>query len=1106
MSSRPWNKSAVERVIRIVATLAVVSVMSLALMLVLSSSSAAHAGVADANLDDINVVASSSAPTQAESGENVPAWAVRAQAPLLDENFDYGTTAMSLTTASGGNWVAHSGAGNGPVQYITTSLAMSGYGSSGVGGAATIATTGSEDVNRSFVAQTSGTVYFAALVNVSAAGTGDYFLHLKDATTGFRARVFARDESAVLRFGLATTGTATYSTATFSYNTTYLVVGKYTVNTGDTALYVLDTFSASEPATSLLSMTTGTALTVQGIAIRQGSSGARPAATIDGVRVANTWEDVVGAPTAPEADLGVAKSGPATASAGDSITYTIYVSNTGNTTATTTILTDTFPVEVSFVTYTTASPVVFTQASATELVWELGDVAAATAPLSIQVQGVVSSSVANGTRFTNTVTASTAYTETSLDNNTAQVATLVGSPDLVVVKDGPASVNAGDTLTFTLTYSNAGDLQATGVMLTDQLPMAMSYLTNSQGTVAINGGTVTWEIGDLDPGEGGSIVLTTTALYAGTYANRASMSSSSPDSNLLNNVSVFTTTILGADPFATKSGPEAAFRGERITYTVVYGNLGSAPVDVTLTDTLPISFTTADIAYDDSGLNPIDDTNTRTWTATLSSGARFTYTLALTVPTGIASNTRITNTIAITGTGFGSNPIDDLASASSTVYQIVPIATARAGSVGLLFAVRGTVSAEPGIFKEGSAPTNRKLYMQDATGGILVYRAGGLSDVARSHEVLVVGAIDAYRTETELVPANATDVIDQGPGTPISPIVAETGAVTESLEGQLVQVAGTVVGKPASYRLQVDDGSGVVEIYRYYNLGQTTDPNYIDFDQFQVGDYIRATGESRGYDYSGTVRREILPRGSADVAEYPRVLSFGPANGAVDIAVNASLTATFNMTMTNVDTTTFLLQGPSGAVAGTVTYDSASKTATFTPGANLAFVTQYTAVLKSGLQAYNGLSLMPMQDVTWTFTTRQATPNLSTSTKTNAINGPVRSGDLVTYTISLINSGDLNATARITDVLPSYYTVVNVLDFTQPTTGTLTWTGVVTAGQTVNVQFVARVKPVAQLPIGLNLLFNSATVNDGLHPTFTLDDPTPPMITIYGVYLPLIRR
>ena len=150
---------------------------------------------------------------------------------------------------------------------------MAGYGSSGVGGAATIATSGSEDVNRVFITQTSGTVYFAALVNVSTAGAGTYFMHLKDTSTGFRARVFARNDAGVLRFGLDITGTGTYATNAYSYTTTYLLVTKHNLDTGATALYVLDSFSPSEPATPVVSFTTGTTVTVQAVALRQASGG-----------------------------------------------------------------------------------------------------------------------------------------------------------------------------------------------------------------------------------------------------------------------------------------------------------------------------------------------------------------------------------------------------------------------------------------------------------------------------------------------------------------------------------------------------------------------------------------------------------------------------------------------------------------------------------------------------------------------------------------------------------------------------------------------------------------------------------------------------------------
>jgi hypothetical protein len=152
---------------------------------------------------------------------------------LVAENFDYGNIPGDLTTVSSGAWVAHSGAGSGPVQYITASLSMPGYGSSGVGGAATISTGGAEDVHRPFADQTSEPVYFSALVNVSTAQTGDYFFHLSNAGTLFRARIFVRDSAGNLQYGLGTTSTATYSADNFDYDTTYLVVGKYDPVPGD---------------------------------------------------------------------------------------------------------------------------------------------------------------------------------------------------------------------------------------------------------------------------------------------------------------------------------------------------------------------------------------------------------------------------------------------------------------------------------------------------------------------------------------------------------------------------------------------------------------------------------------------------------------------------------------------------------------------------------------------------------------------------------------------------------------------------------------------------------------------------------------------------------
>lgn len=213
-------------------------------------------------------------------------------APLLTDDFDYGASAGNLTAVSTGSWVAHSGAGTGPVGYQTSTLSLAGYTFGGTGGAATIATAGSEDVNRSLGGAQAGDIYFSLLVNVSAGSTGSYFLHFKDATTNYRCRVFARDSAGSLQFGLSSTSTGTYSTTNFSYNTTYLLVLHYNGTTGATALHVLTTVPATEPASPLLSETDAAPLaTMEGIAFRQASGG--PTAVLDGIRVGTTWADLL---------------------------------------------------------------------------------------------------------------------------------------------------------------------------------------------------------------------------------------------------------------------------------------------------------------------------------------------------------------------------------------------------------------------------------------------------------------------------------------------------------------------------------------------------------------------------------------------------------------------------------------------------------------------------------------------------------------------------------------------------------------------------------------------------------------------------------------------
>jgi len=99
----------------------------------------------------------------------------------------------------------------------------------------------------------------------------------------------------------------------------------------------------------------------------------------------------------------------------------------------------------------------------------------------------------------------------------------------------------------------------------------------------------------------------------------------------------------------------------------------------------------------------------------------------------------------------------------------------------------------------------------------------------------------------------------------------------------------------------------------------------------------------------------------------PVVVATVPANGATGVPVSQVLAATFSEAMNNatINGTTFTLNGPSGAIAGSVNYNGTI--ATFTPNTNLANSTVYTATISSGAQNTAGEGLA--SNYSWTFTT-----------------------------------------------------------------------------------------------------------------------------------------
>ena len=78
--------------------------------------------------------------------------------------------------------------------------------------------------------------------------------------------------------------------------------------------------------------------------------------------------------------------------------------------------------------------------------------------------------------------------------------------DLSILKTASAdSVKIGAFLTYTLTASNSGPSDGTGVIITDALPAGLTYdsAQSSLGTVSQAGGTVTVNVGNLAAGADG---------------------------------------------------------------------------------------------------------------------------------------------------------------------------------------------------------------------------------------------------------------------------------------------------------------------------------------------------------------------------------------------------------------------------------------------------------------------------------------------------------------------------------------------------------------------------------------------------------------------------
>ncbi len=302
------------------------------------------------------------------------------------------------------------------------------------------------------------------------------------------------------------------------------------------------------------------------------------------------------------ADLAVTKTLTGPAIPGLATTYTIVVTNLGPSPVTAASVTDMFPVALVAPTWTCVADAGSSCAAAsgtgnlaTTVTLEAGDHATFT------VTGLIAANATGLLVNTATVTAPAGAVDGDTTNNTATSSvTLTPSADVQVTKSGPATAVAGTNVVYTITVTNAGPSDATGVTLADPTPPGLTFVSNAGDCTTAFPCT----LGTLPPAATRTITATF-AIPSGyttpdPIANTATVSSTTPDAAAGNNSATATTSLGTAvtDLHITKTnGVNGVVAGLPTTYTITITNpLGPSDASgATVTDTFPATLTGVDV-------------------------------------------------------------------------------------------------------------------------------------------------------------------------------------------------------------------------------------------------------------------------------------------------------------------------------------------------------------------------------------------------------------------------------------------------------------------------------------------------------------------------------
>ena len=247
-------------------------------------------------------------------------------------------------------------------------------------------------------------------------------------------------------------------------------------------------------------------------------------------------------------NLTVEKTGQTSVKRGENISYTVTAKNVGEVEAKDVKITDTLPVGTTFVSSTLTSGTCI--ANGQIVTCTLGTLpVGGSVPIAIVVKtdpGMQCGPIKNVATISGTPDSNVSDNTAAYDTNVTDCT--VPTTDISVTKSGPATVNKGGAITYTVVATNLGDVAANSVVVTDTLPANVTFLssTSTSGTCSANGQILTCQLGTL--AAKASVTMTITVQTndqtpCSVIRNNVSISGT-PNSNTTNDYAYADTSII----------------------------------------------------------------------------------------------------------------------------------------------------------------------------------------------------------------------------------------------------------------------------------------------------------------------------------------------------------------------------------------------------------------------------------------------------------------------------------------------------------------------------------------------------------------------------------